>query len=357
MPGEILIDGNAYTVPELKAYAIQVSGDDTKPPWKREVFRFIHLWLSETAWIVQHTSGTTGKSKEIKLPRQSMISSAVNTCRYFGLEKGQNALLCLPAEYIAGKMMIVRAVTCGLNLLLTEPKGTPDLAATGIIDFCAMVPMQVTNLLDSGSAFSGLQKLIIGGGEISEALESRLQDLPVQVYATYGMTETCSHIALRKLGNPSSGHDYYALPGVDLSLDERGCLVIKANYLPEPVITNDLAKLTGGSAFRWIGRYDNMINSGGIKVIPEELEEKIRERTGQECALIGLPDRKLGQRLILVMEKKKDPAPELLVKSALQNLLPHQLQPGEIIRVHRFPRNQVHKLDRMKLANMVHQML
>ncbi|HJZ39626.1 MAG TPA: AMP-binding protein [Bacteroidales bacterium] len=357
MPGEILIDGYEYTVPELKAYAFQVAGDETNPPWKREVFRFIQLWLSEPGYIVQQTSGTTGRSKEIKLPRQSVISSAVNTCRYFGLEKGQNALLCLPAEYIAGKMMIVRAFTCGLNLLLTEPKGTPDLPGTGRIDFCAMVPLQVTNLLDSGSAFSTVQKLIIGGAEISEALENRIRDLPVQAYTTYGMAETCSHIALRKLGASSTRRDYFALPGIDLALDERGCLVIKADYLPETVITNDLAELTGGNSFRWIGRYDNLINSGGMKVVPEALEEQIRERTGQECAVIGLPDRKLGRRLILVMEKRMDPAPELLVKTELQKLLPHQLQPREIIRVDQFPRNHVHKLDRLKLTEMVHQML
>lgn len=357
MPGDILIDGKPYTVAELSAYAFQVAGDDTNPPWKREVFRFIRLWLSETACIVQHTSGTTGRSKEIKLHRKSMIASAINTCRYFGLEKGQKALLCLPAEYIAGKMMIVRAFTCGLNLMLTEPKGTPVLPGTGIIDFCAMVPLQVEHLLDRGSDLSRIRKLIIGGAEIPEILETRICKLNIQVYATYGMTETCSHIALRKLGESSSGGNYLALPGVDLSLDARGCLVITADYLPEPIITNDLAELTGGSAFRWIGRYDNLINSGGLKVAPEEVEARIRERTGQECAVIGLPDPKLGQRLVLVMEKNNDRDPEIQVMSALQKFLPHQLQPGEIIRVDRFPKNQAHKLDRLKLAGMVHQML
>jgi O-succinylbenzoic acid--CoA ligase len=353
MPGDILIDGKAYTVPELSAYASQVAGDNANPTWKKEVFRFIRLWLSETDFIVQHTSGTTGRSKEIKLQRQSMIASAVNTCMYFGLEKGQNALLCLPAEYIAGKMMIVRALINGLNLLLTEPKGTPVLPGTGTIDFCAMVPLQVEHLLDGGSDLNRFRKLIIGGAEITESLETRIRKLNIQAYATYGMTETCSHIALRKLGVSSPGGNYFALPGVDLSLDARGCLVIKADFLPGPIITNDMAELAGDNSFRWIGRYDNLINSGGLKVVPEEVEARIRERTGQECAVIGMPDPKLGQRLVLVMEKSNDRGHEFQVKSELQKFLPHQLQPGEIIRVDRFPKNQAHKLNRVKLAEMV----
>jgi O-succinylbenzoic acid--CoA ligase len=167
------------------------------------------------------------------------------------------------------------------------------------------------------------------------------------------MAETCSHVALRKISAPAPQPDYHALPGVELSVDDRGCLVITADYLPETIVTNDLAELTGPGSFRWIGRFDNLINSGGVKVVPEELESRIREMTGQECAVIGLPDRKLGQKLVLVIEKSKDPTREIMIMAELKLLLPHKLQPKEIIGVEKFPRNPALKLDRRILTKMV----
>ena len=353
MPGEYCIEGKHYSAQELVDFASGVENDEKRPAWEREVYRFIHNWLIGKEKILQHSSGTTGISKEIKLSRNSMITSARNTCRYFDLRKGNTALMCLPVEYIAGKMMIVRAFSCGLNLLLTEPKSKPVLPDAPKVDFCAMVPLQVANLLDSGYNLTALQNLIIGGAEISFELENRLKELPVQAYATYGMAETCSHVALRKISAPAPQPDYHALPGVELSVDDRGCLVITADYLPETIVTNDLAELTGPGSFRWIGRFDNLINSGGVKVVPEELELRIREMTGQECAVIGLPDRKLGQKLVLVIEKSKDPTREIMIMDELKLLLPHKLQPKEIIGVEKFPRNPALKLDRRRLTKMV----
>ena len=210
-------------------------------------------------------------------------------------------------EYIAGKMMVVRSIVCGLNLYITEPRSKPDFNDIEEIDFCAMVPFQVTNTWMAKSVVPPIRILIIGGAEISKELENLVKDIPVEVYATYGMAETCSHIALRRINGPNPDKSYQALPGIKLETDQRNCLVIKAPYLPGPVITNDQVRLEGNGRFRWIGRFDNLINSGGIKVVPEEVESALADKTGIEFALIGLPDPKFGQRLVLVTEAKRKP--------------------------------------------------
>jgi o-succinylbenzoate---CoA ligase len=355
---KLTLEGCHYTMAGLQEYASQMAADENSPPWKRAIFRFILEWLSSPDEIVQYSSGTSGKSKKLRISRQAMIESSLATGRFFNLMQGQTALLCLPVEYIAGKMMIVRAFTCGLNLLIREPTGLPDMHETAGIDICAMVPLQVINLLNACQPFTPLKYLLIGGAEISTELANRVRDLSsVQVYATYGMAETCSHIALRKLTGPCCEHDYHTLPGITLKKDERDCLVISAPYLPVPVITNDLVEFTGPGSFKWIGRYDNLINSGGIKIVPEEVEMLIAEKTGLVCALIGLPDTKFGHQLVLVAEKTQESVNEMDIKSALQRLLPPKIQPKEIIWIEKFPRNPAFKLDRLKITELVYTML
>ncbi|HYW94973.1 MAG TPA: AMP-binding protein, partial [Bacteroidales bacterium] len=193
------IDGNRYERKGLASMAYRIIGSPTAPGWERDFFSFILHWLDDNDYIEQETSGTTGVKKLIRLPKKGMLYSAVQTCEFFKLGPMHRALLCLPVKYIAGKMMVVRAFYSGMNLIITPPGGNPLEGHEEPFDFAAMVPMQVMNSLATSPRLSTVKKLIIGGGEISPLLDHQLQDAETDVYATYGMTETASHVALRKV--------------------------------------------------------------------------------------------------------------------------------------------------------------
>jgi len=348
----ISINGKWISAADLPGFC-QQRIDSSIPEWEKKVYRFLLDWIDTNDFITQTSSGTTGMKKEFKLPKSSMIVSAKTTCSYLELKPGENALLCLPVDYIAGKMMIVRAMVCSLDLLLTDPDGTPDFKGYDVIDFCAMVPLQVFNLMNSEGILKRIKNLIIGGGEIREELENRLKNLPTRIYATYGMAETCSHVALRKVNGLNSTSFFSAIPGVNLEKDKRGCLLINADFLPEPIQTNDLVEFSGSNSFLWLGRYDNLINSGGVKIIPEELEEKISKILGTDCAVVGLPDPKLGEKLVLVLEEQTDAmSPEILLKKLRKSLDKHMI-PKEIKRINKLPRNTAFKIDRHALLSKI----
>jgi O-succinylbenzoic acid--CoA ligase len=349
----LIISNRIHPVDSLEDLCETMLTDKSIPSWEKNVYSFIKEWISETDYIMQVSSGTTGSPKDIKLSKLAMIKAASNTCQAFDLHFGQTALLCLPVEYIAGKMMIVRALVGGLNLILTEPSSMPDLAGCGKIDFCAMVPLQVYNSLNSIETLRRIHTLIIGGAEIRDELEVMLRDLPNEVYATYGMAETCSHIAIRRISGPDHERHYHALPHVKCSIDSRSCLIIEADYLNEKLITNDVVDLLDASTFRWIGRYDNLINSGGVKIVPEELEAVVSKTTGYDCAVIGVPDKKLGERVVLVIEKSGGEITIEELNQALTNELPKRLQPKEIILIDELPRNHSFKVDRSLLKKQI----
>ncbi len=353
----LTIHNHAYSQQTLTELCDSKIRSNETPAWEKEVYAFILQWLDDSDTIIQYSSGTTGKSKMIRLQKLAMVRSAESTCRFFKLTRGQTAALCLPMEYIAGKMMVVRSIVCGLNLYLTEPKSKPDFHDIEKIDFCAMVPFQVANTWPAKNDLPPIRILIIGGAEISKEMEYLAKDIPAEVYATYGMAETCSHIALRKINGLNPDKSYKALPGIKLETDKRNCLVIKASYLPEPVITNDQVHLEGNGRFRWVGRFDNLINSGGIKIVPEEVEAALAEKTGVEFALIGLPDPKLGQRLVLVTEKNKEPIADDIIRSELALIIPAKLMPRHIVRIEKFPRNTSFKIDRLQLTRSVYEMI
>lgn len=349
----LTINNQPYTYKEILAFATEKIVSSSTHAWEREVYRFIINWLSDNEYIQQYSSGTTGKTKEIKLPKKAMMHSALNTCRYLNLEKGQTALLCMAVDYIAGKMMVVRCFVGNLNLLLTEPRSMPDISAYPRIDFSSMVPLQLMNLTNCGNTLDQVRKLIVGGSEISVELEKRVHELVTEVYATYGMAETSSHIALRRLNGPFPQNAYQALPGITLTTDERGCLIIEAEYLPQRVVTNDLVALTEPGSFNWLGRYDNLINSGGVKIVPEEVEALVQSRTLLTCLAIGLPDERLGQKLVFVFENEQAPDSLPILKADFENFLPRHWRPKEIYRVEHFPRNESLKVDRRKLTEIL----
>jgi O-succinylbenzoic acid--CoA ligase len=342
-----------YSYKELLDYSGERIVSSDTHPWEKEIFRFIITWLSNSDHIVQYSSGTTGKPKEIQLPKTAMIKSALNTCAFFNLNKGDSALLCMPTDYIAGKMMIVRSLAGGLNLFITEPRSVPEIRVSEKIDFCAMVPLQVANLTLCSTDLSPVEKLLIGGAQISRDLEKRLQETNTQAFASYGMAETCSHVAIRKLNSPGQHSGYKGLPDVSLSSDERNCLVIRASYLPTPVVTNDIVKFTGNNSFQWIGRYDNLINSGGIKIVPEEVEALIMDKESLECVALGIPDKKLGNKLVIVVESSSTKESAEVLKTKFAGILPRRWKPKEVISVPRFPRNDAMKIDRRNLSEII----
>ena len=305
----LTIDGTYYTAEDLRNYSLVLSGDDAI--WKKDLAAFILAWLSHEDDIVVHTSGSTGPPRPIRHSKQSMVASAMATGEFLGLTADDTALLCLSAKTIAGMMMVVRAMVLKLNLILTPPDGHPLSQLPGNIlpDFSAMVPAQVFNSINRAAdlkVLSQISKLIIGGGEINPALEEKLIAMPNSIYATYGMTETITHVALRNVNGANRSDFFRALPGVKLETDERGCLVITAPRIRiEPIATNDLVELESNNKFRWLGRYDNIINRGGQKIIPEEVERKISAFIESRYFIHRYPDEKLGETPVLIIESEE----------------------------------------------------
>jgi len=260
---------------------------------------FLLDWLDNKDYILVKTSGSTGEPKTISLKKQAMVNSAIATGNYFNLESGSRALHCLPAQFIAGKMMFIRAIVLGLELDVVAPSLYPLASIEKSYDFCAMVPMQLQNSL---AELYKVKTLIVGGAAVSNQLHDKLQNVSCNVYATYGMTETITHIAVKRL-NGDSMHNYKVLPDIDISTDDRDCLVINAPKLSnELVITNDVVELTSKTSFKLLGRVDNMINSGGLKLFPEQIEAKLSSKIKQRFFIASEKDEILGDKLILVLE-------------------------------------------------------
>jgi len=261
---------------------------------------FLRDWFSNYKSIIVQTSGSTGIPKKISLKKESFINSAVATGKFFNLEENTTALMCLSPTYIAGKMMLVRAMVLGWNLDVVEAVSNPLSRTDKRYDFCAMVPMQAAASLQQ---LNSINTLIIGGGVISKSLRGQIQYLKTNVYATYGMTETITHIAAKKINHIDKEDSYSLLPDIAIKKDKRGCLVIYAPKIADKeVITNDLVEIIDSYHFKWVGRYDNIINSGGIKLMPEKIEEKLAGLISDRFFVAGVQDEILGQKLILVIE-------------------------------------------------------
>ncbi len=269
-----------------------------------QMAKFIEEWLNFDEEVSVNTSGSTGKEKKITLRKEHMVNSAKATGAFFKLGAGTSALLCLSPDHIAGKMMLVRAMVMGWDLHVVAPEKDALTQYDNDYDFVAMVPYQVFHSLE---ALSKVKKLIVGGGPVSRELEEKLQEVPTEVFATYGMTETSTHVAIKRLNGPARSNVFSALPNVKFSTDERSCLVVNApEILREPLVTNDLVNLVTPTSFQWLGRFDNMINSGGIKIFPETLEEKLSEYIDRPFIIASEKDEELGERVILIFQNDKD---------------------------------------------------
>lgn len=305
------------------AYSFIKEGEDFEKP----VGDFLLDWFDSKSYIELQTSGSTGTPKIIRVDKQAMVNSAVATGDFFDLRSGNRALQCLPVKYVAGKMMLIRAIILGLDLDYVAPSSHPMKDLDDLkYDFVAMVPMQAQNSLNE---LKSVKKLIVGGARVSASLEKELMKLPTEVYETYGMTETITHIAAKRVGEKA----FTVLPHVTISYDERNCLVIHAPHIiaEDAIITNDLVELVNENQFVFLGRIDNVINSGGVKIMPEQVEHKLDGSIKHRFFITSKEDKELGEKVVLVIESDS-----FEVDSAIFDVLDKYERPKEIVFVPKF---------------------
>lgn len=304
--------------------------------------QFLGQWENNSDYIIARTSGSTGTPKEIKLLKTDMLASAKATCQYFRIGEGNCLVNPLSVDYIAGKMMVIRALVSGANLWNEKPSSLPlnNWTISNYIDLLPVVPSQISGLLES-KHLKYVKNLIIGGAKLPVSLENKLKSLNINTYCTYGMTETCSHVALRSIYE-----DFYkALPGFKFSVDHRNCLIIESETMSfKQLVTNDIVELHDSISFRWIGRFDNVINSGGIKLFPEQIEAKIESiLEGRNFFVTSRDSDRWGNELILVIEDLTE-IPDL--KKKLSERLSRYEMPKDIIYQERLKKTSSGKIIR-----------
>ena len=322
---------------------------------------FLAQWNDTSDVIEVHTSGSTGKPKRLLVEKRRMVNSARITCDFLGLKEGDTALLCMPLDYIAGKMVVVRSLVSHLHLISVMPSSHPLKDITQPIDFAAMVPLQVYSSLQEPAErerLMSIRHLIIGGGAIDDSLESQLQQFPNAVWSTYGMTETLSHIALRRISGENSSLWYSPLDGVDVSLSSDSCLEIYAPQVnPEKLHTNDIAELRtlpdGSKEFRILGRKDNVIDSGGIKIQAEEVERLLRPHLSCGFMITKVSDARLGEAVTILIES--DDA--YLALSICKHVLPKHWVPRHVLPISHIPLTETGKPARAEAEALAKKLL
>ena len=325
---------------------------------------FLQEWNNSSPYVEVKTSGSTGEPKAMLVEKRRMLASARITCDFLGLKAGDTALLCMSLDYIAGKMMVVRAIERNLRLITVEPSGHPLVKQGDGFTFAAMVPMQVYNSLqvpEERERLKQIKHLIIGGGAIDEALAEELKAFPNHVWSTYGMTETLSHIALRRLSGPEASEWYTPFPTVKVGLNEEGCLVIDApEVCGERLVTNDIAELAtqrgqslmcsatsahegqspcvANVPFKILGRKDNVICSGGVKIQAEKVERMLKAHLCEPYLISKRPDKKFGEVIVLLTEGDVETA-----KTVCESVLSKYQRPKAYIHVSEIPMTETKK--------------
>ncbi|MCO5212102.1 MAG: AMP-binding protein [Caldilinea sp.] len=382
----IEVGGTRYSADEIRAGAWMAAPGLSANA--RAALDFTQAWLRGDASFAVRTSGSTGDPKPIHLTRQQMEASARATGAALGLASGQVALVALPAHYIAGRMMLVRGCVLDLEMLLVEPAGDPfaDLAEGAHIDFAAFVPLQLQALLDvalvasSDSCFpedtarafryrrllDGMRAILVGGGPVGATLETQIAQLVAPVYHTYGMTETATHVALRRMNGPDATGRFAPLPGVAIGADARGCLHVTGPMTGGAMIqTNDLVEIHRDGSFAWLGRWDNVINSGGVKVQVEQVEAAAAQVAADQPELglarrrffvAGLPDERLGQEVVMLVEGPPlDDDQQSQLLWALGQELPRYHAPRRLLYLPAFADTTTGKIDRRQSMASLHQ--
>ncbi len=296
----LFFPNKVYHQKELQSLALQLL--EQPQQWLQEFAQVIIDWNDDKDYMTAQTSGSTGIPKTIKLSKKAMIESAMKTAQYFNLRKGTHALAALPYSFIAGKMMVIRALVLNWNFHLVPPKSNPLSDLEDELDFVAMTPHQLSTVLNQNAWKLGMVKqLLLGGAPVSQALMNQIQRLDTEIYLGYGMTETITHIAVKRI-NGQSENAFSALDGVTFTQSDSGTLTIHANHLDEAVHTTDVVKLIKPNQFEWLGRADNVINSGGIKIHPEILEQKINKLFDTAIIIGSRPSEVYGDEVILLIE-------------------------------------------------------
>lgn len=321
----------------------------------QDLYAFYDEWTNDKDQISVQTSGSTGASKTVFLDKEKVKASAKATGAFFDFEAGEKVVLCLSTKHIAGKLMVVRALLHNMAIIVLPTARNPLLSLENsgsvkneIIHFAAFVPYQVEAILENPitrNLYQKIYRVIIGGAPINSGLEKDLLELDNQNFATFGMTETITHFALRNLNHQDA--TYACLPGFEIEMDERGCLVIKENQITDRLVTNDLIRLIDASHFEWLGRADFVVNSAGYKISPEQIERKIAAKFNNRAYfLFGVPDSKWGQSLILFIE---GPTSEEFIFSKEQWIsvgLTNYQMPKETYFVRQFDRTATDKIIR-----------
>ena len=347
---EFKLNGLSYTqADDLLQFAVELKAQGA--PHEVQLANFLNEWFDNQSFILATTSGSTGEPKQMRLAKSAMIQSARTTGKALELGAGTEALLCLSPNFIAGKMMAVRALTLGWHLHVVAPSMEALTEYDSQYDFAALVPAQATSSL---TALEKVGTVLIGGGAVSPSLEANLKEIDTRAFASYGMTETVSHIALRRLNGKEASNYYTAVDGVTLHLDERGCLVITAPGLSEEdVVTNDLVNLLDDGQFEWLGRIDNVINSGGIKIHPESIETQLSDRLEAPFFIASEPDEVLGERLILIVESPTSDGRASGVSRDLFNDLPKYSRPKMIYGISKFLYTETGKIRRQEILSLI----
>lgn len=334
---------------------VNVSEKDV--PFSAELLTFLKEWYNSSKYMIAHSSGSTGTPKKLKIEKQRMLQSALLTCQFLDLQRGDSALLCMNLKYIGAKMVVVRSLLAGLNLVEVKASGNP-MVCIDATDFAAMTPLQVFNSLQDPKQkvkLMAIRHLIIGGGSIDENLSKELSNFPNTIWSTYGMTETLSHIALRQINGESASEWYTPFENVTISLSESQTLVINAPAVSKIILeTNDIAEINDKGQFRILGRSDNIINSGGVKIQIEEVETILRDWIDADFMITSVPDSKFGEIVVLLIkgENYLDKIQEICNEK-----LPEYWIPKAIYSIPEIPYTETNKLNRKKaklIADTLH---
>jgi o-succinylbenzoate---CoA ligase len=347
-----LIPFSSLSERELLAQASAKLNENLKA-WEREIWQFIKDWLDPSvAAIKVFTSGSTGPPKEIEHCKGAMLNSTRLTCDALQLKAGNKVLLCLPLSRIAGMMIIVRSIWARMDMYCIRPSSNPisDIPDSEKFDFGSFTPMQLFDVTTDSrkrARIERISKIIIGGDEIPPLLAECIRLMKNQAYATFGMTETISHIALRRLNGKNASDCFTVLPGIKVSIDERSCLVIEAPELGvRRLVTNDVVSLIGPGEFCWLGRKDNLINSGGIKIYPEQIEDQLKPLLGIPFFITGIPSARSGQEVAIAVESKDFTLREANQLKDQFRILSKLQSPKAILTIPHFVRTDTGKIKR-----------
>ncbi|MCX2745687.1 AMP-binding protein [Mangrovivirga sp. M17] len=336
---------------------INPQNDLAKTEFEKSVFDTISSFLKGDNEIIQQTSGSTGKPKQIKISRGRLIASAKMTGEFLEYDKKEReSLLCIPASFIGGKMVLIRALVFDLPIKAEEPSGNPfkGIEKVGIT---SVTPYQIKNIIEEEDTgcINADSIILIGGGVVNEELEKKLANLPGEIYHTYAMTETVSNIALRKLNQPHREELFETLPGINIR-SEQGRLLVRGNVTSDKWLdTNDIVEIIEKNKFKWLGRADNVINSGGIKINLDDLKIKIEKALNEngaydEIALLKVKDDKFGEGYVVFIEENSKLESKLILDKNIK--IDNKVKPKKIITINKIPKTKTDKIDYKSLRKI-----